>query len=178
MIHENDGINDKIRLARLLSESFNLIRDRSVYYCTDYAIAIQFICYPEFQQHGSIVVQSAQVRRPSLSLSVSLHPTKNFCLIANTTFLKKIKRTVVPKTPREQHTRKLQRVRHRLGEFEGIDGTATENISLFDIHAEIGFEGNLPRLVEATNNISPSGEKFAVRDFALVQILSRSIPCH
>ena len=45
-------------------------------------------------------------------------------------------------------------------EFEGI-GNVTENISrLFDIHAEVGFEGNLPRLVEATNNISPSGAKY------------------
>jgi len=33
---------------------------------------------------------------------------------------------------------------------------------LFDIHSQIGFEGNLPRLVESTNNIVATGSKFAV----------------
>ena len=33
---------------------------------------------------------------------------------------------------------------------------------LFPIHSELGFEGNLDRLVEATNNISPSGQKASI----------------
>ncbi len=32
----------------------------------------------------------------------------------------------------------------------------------FEIHAGIGFDGNLVRLVEATNNISPTGARFVV----------------
>ncbi|HUG80836.1 MAG TPA: hypothetical protein VML01_04185, partial [Bryobacterales bacterium] len=49
-------------------------------------------------------------------------------------------------------------------EFEGI-ANSVENIDrLYDIHSEIGFEGNLARLVEATNNISPSGTTFIVGD--------------
>ena len=34
---------------------------------------------------------------------------------------------------------------------------------LFAIHSEIGFDGNLARLVEATNNISPNGSKYNIR---------------
>jgi len=43
---------------------------------------------------------------------------------------------------------------------------------LFPIHDGIGFEGNLARLVEATNNISPTGIKFAVGDAAASVILA------
>ena len=169
VIHENDGINDKARLARLLSESFNLIRDRSVYYCTDYAIRFSSSATRNF---SNTVLSLSNLRkyddRPFVVCLVT--PTKNFCLIANTTFLKKISHS--SQKLRENNIRGSFNGSDIVREFEGI-GNTTENISrLFDIHAEIGFEGNLPRLVEATNNISPSGEKFAVRDFALVKILA------
>ena len=169
VIHENDGINDKARLAELLSESFNLIRDRSVYYCTDYAIRFSSSATRNF---SNTVLSLSNLRkyddRPFVVCLVT--PTKNFCLIANTTFLKKISHS--SQQLRENNIRGSFNGSDIVREFEGI-GNATENISrLFDIHAEIRFEGNLPRLVEATNNISPSGEKFAVRDFALVNILA------
>lgn len=43
---------------------------------------------------------------------------------------------------------------------------------LFSIHAAIGFGENLPRLVEATNNIVPSGSKFSISDISLESILN------
>ena len=43
---------------------------------------------------------------------------------------------------------------------------------LFNIHAEIGFSENLPRLVEATNKIVPFGSKFSISDIALEAILN------
>jgi hypothetical protein len=57
-------------------------------------------------------------------------------------------------------------------EFEGIENCGENIARLFGIHAEIGFEDNLPRLVEATNNISPSGVKFSVSDAARWIILT------
>ncbi len=57
-------------------------------------------------------------------------------------------------------------------ELEGIANSA-ENIGrLFDIHAGFGFDGNLARLVEATNNISPTGVKFGVNKSAAAAILA------
>ena len=169
VIHENDGINDKVRLAKMLSEGFNLTKDRSVYYCADYAIRFSSSATRNF---SNTVLSLSNLRkyddRPFVVCLVT--PTKNFCLIANTTFLKKISHS--SQKLRENNIRGSFNGSDIVQEFEGI-GNTTENISrLFDIHAEIGFEGNLPRLVEATNNISPSGEKFAVTDFALVNILS------
>jgi hypothetical protein len=47
-------------------------------------------------------------------------------------------------------------------EFAGIQNSR-ENLSrLFAIHAEIGFDGNLSRLVESTNNIAPTGSRFPI----------------
>lgn len=168
MIHENDGINDKARLAKFLSESFNLTRDRSVYYCADYAIRFSSSSTWNF---SNMVLSLSNLRkyddRPFVVCLVT--PTKNFCLIANTTFLKKISHS--SQKLRENNIRGSFNGSDIVREFEGI-GNATNNIRrLFDIHAEIGFEGNLPRLVEATNNISPSGAKFAVREVARVNIL-------
>ena len=57
-------------------------------------------------------------------------------------------------------------------DLEGIKNVP-ENLSrLFDIHAEIGFDGNLARLVEATNNIVPTGSKFDVMEANLACILA------
>jgi hypothetical protein len=90
-------------------------------------------------------------------------------MIANTTFLKKISHS--------SHELRVNNIRGSFNgsdivrEFEGIHNTEANIARLFDIHAEIGFEGNLVRLVEATNRISPSGEKYGIGKKALSNIL-------
>jgi hypothetical protein len=56
-------------------------------------------------------------------------------------------------------------------EFEGIENKPENIERLFNVHAGIGFEGNLIRLVEATNNISPSGSKFTASNAQIATIL-------
>lgn len=56
--------------------------------------------------------------------------------------------------------------------LSGIKNEPNNFEELFAIHAEIGFEGNLARLVEATNNISPNGIKYVVSLQAKEIILS------
>jgi hypothetical protein len=51
-----------------------------------------------------------------------------------------------------------------LRSLAGIQNEPANFRRLYDIHREIGFDGNLPRLVEATNNISPKGTKYEVTD--------------
>lgn len=96
-------------------------------------------------------------------------PTHNYCLLANSTLLKKL-----------SHSSQEFRVNNIKGSFngsdirqelEGIKNTAENLERLFEIHAGIGFDENLPRLVEATNNISPSGIKFVVSATAMQTIL-------
>lgn len=37
-LRQHDGINDKAKLAKLVSDNFDLTKDRSVYYCKDFAV--------------------------------------------------------------------------------------------------------------------------------------------
>ena len=90
--------------------------------------------------------------------------------MANTTLLKKISHS--SQQLRENNIRGSFNGSDIAREFEGITNSA-ENISrLFNIHEGIGFEGNLARLVEATNNISPTGVKFVVSESAASTILA------
>jgi hypothetical protein len=169
LINKNHGINNKARLARIVSNFFKLTKDRSVYYCPDFAIRFSSSAGPNF---GNTVLSLSNLRkyddRPFIVCLVT--PKENFCLIANTTFLKKISHS--SQTLRENNIRGSFNGSDIVREFERISNTP-ENISrLFDIHAGIGFDGNLSRLVEATNNISPSGIKYDVSEISVPVILN------
>jgi hypothetical protein len=169
LVNDNNGINDKTRLATLVQNVFGLTKDRSVFYCPDFAIRFSSSATRNF---GNTVLSLSNLRkyddRPFIVCLVT--PTQNFCLIANTTFLKKISHS--SQELRENNIRGSFNGSDIMRAFEGIENCG-ENIGrLFDIHAEIGFEDNLPRLVEATNNISPSGVKFGVGDVARANILA------
>jgi hypothetical protein len=169
LIRENNGINDKARLVKIVVDTFGLTRDRSVYYRAEYAIRFSSSSSRNF---GNTVLSLSNLRkyddRPFIVCLVT--PAQNFCLIANTTFLKKISHS--SQELRENNIRGSFNGSDIMREFEGI-GNCGENIArLFEIHAGIGFEDNLPRLVEATNNISPSGIQFGVDDAARGSILS------
>lgn len=161
LIKANDGINDKALLARIVFDVFGLTKDRSVFYCADFAIRFSSSATRNF---GNTVLSLSNLRkyddRPFIVCLVT--PTENYCLLANTTLLKKISHT--SQQLRENNIRGSFNGSDIVRDFEGIDNSA-ENIGrLFDIHAGIGFEGNLARLVEATNNISPTGIKFVVNE--------------
>lgn len=167
-IAENNGINDKGRLSRLVAERFALTTDRSVFYCADFAIRFSSAARPSF---SNTVLSLSNLKkfddRPFVVCLVT--PTTNHCLLANTTFLKKISHS--SQELRENNIKGSFNGSDIIREFEGIQNTAANLERLFQIHAPIGFDGNLLRLVEATNNISPSGVKFSISDSARKTIL-------
>jgi hypothetical protein len=158
-VSTHHGINDKDQLARLIVEKFGLTKDRKVFYGDDFAIRFSKGAGPSF---ANTVLSLSNLKKvdhiPFLVCLVT--PTENHVLLANSTLLRKI-----------SHSSQELRVDNIKGSFNGSDiireleGISNEpaNIQrLFDIHREIGFGENLPRLVEATNNIAPSGHKFVV----------------
>lgn len=159
LIKDNDGINDKSRLAKTVAEAFNLTKDRSVYYCSSFAVRFSSSGSRNF---GNTVLSLSNLRkyddRPFIVCLVM--PKANYCLLSNTTFLKKISHS--SQELRENNIRGSFNGSDIVREFEGIGNTSEHINRLYAIHAEIGFEGNLVRLVEATNNISPSGVKYFV----------------
>jgi len=149
LIKANDGINDKSRLARTVAAAFRLTKDRSVYYCADFGVRFSSSASRNF---GNTVLSLSNLRkyddRPFIVCLVT--PAANYCLIANTTFLKKVSHS--SQELRENNIRGSFNGSDIARDFEGIINSP-ENISrLYDIHTAIGFEGNLARLVEATNN--------------------------
>ena len=168
LIRENNGINDKARLTKIATERFALTRDRSVYYCADFAVRFSSSASRNF---GNTVLSLSNLRkyddRPFIVCLVT--PSQNYCLIANTTFLKKISHS--SQELRENNIRGSFNGSDIAREFEGVVNTAENIRRLYNIHSEIGFEGNLARLVEATNNISPSGSKYAVGEVERTRIL-------
>jgi len=96
LIRENNGINDKARLVKIVADTFDLTRDRSVYYRAEYAVRFSSSSSRNF---GNTVLSLSNLRkyddRPFIVCLVT--PAQNFCLIANTTFLRD--KSQLPRTP-------------------------------------------------------------------------------
>ena len=158
-VGERNGINDKVALSREVAAEFSLTKDRSVFYCADFAVRFSASTSANF---GNTVLSLSNLKKvddtPFIVCLVT--PTVNYCFLANTTLLKKISHS--SQELRENNIKGSFNGSDVIRSFEGILNNAANLERLFEIHAGIGFDGNLPRLVEATNNISPSGEKFTV----------------
>jgi len=157
LLRQNDGINDKTRLTKIIAERFKLVQDRSVYSCKEFALRFSASGNQNFSNTVLSLSNLQKVDdRPFLVCLVT--PTKNYLLLANTTFLKRISHS--------SHELRVNNIRGSFNgsdimrEFEGIPNNNANIDRLFNIHAGIGFDGNLARLVEATNDISPTGKKF------------------
>lgn len=163
------GINDKDKLSKLILEKFGLTKDRKVYYCADFAIRFSKSAGPSF---ANTVLSLSNLKKvddvPFLVCLVT--PIKNHVFLANSTLLRKISHS--------SHELRIDNIKGSFNgsdiirELEGISNEPKNIQRLFAVHREIGFEENLPRLVEATNNISPTGQKFVVCPAAAQTILA------
>jgi hypothetical protein len=156
-LRKNDGINDKAKLAKLVFGVFSLTKDRSVYYSENFAIRFSASATKNL---GNTILSLSKLQkfddRPFIICVVT--PKENYSYLANTTLLKKISHS--SQELRENNIRGSFNGSDIEREFEGTSNTPDNFIKLFNIHAGIGFDGNLARLVETTNNISPTGKKF------------------
>ena len=169
LVQANAGVNDKAKLAKLVCARCKLTRDRSVFYGADFAVRFSASAGRHF---GNTVLSLSNLRKydDSPFIVCIVTPNKNHCLLANTTFLKKISHS--SHTLRENNIRGSFNASDIARNFEGIENKPDNFARLFEIHAAIGFEGNLTRLVEATTGISPTGIKFAVDAAARTSILA------
>lgn len=162
-IKSKDGVANKANLIVEVQKKFKLTKDRSVYYSKHFSVRFSYSSSLSFS--NTVISLSNLQKYDDLPFIVCLvTPSKNILYLANTTFLQKI-----------SHSSQLLRVDNIRGSINGSDiakkfgdlENSSKNFEkLFSIHAELGFEGNLARLVEATTNISPSGKKFVVSSIA------------
>lgn len=160
-ISQNDGIGNKQSLIQKVNAEFNLVKDRTLYYCDSFAVRFSFSGNNNFS--NTVLSLSKLQKYDHIPVLVCLvTPSVNKIYLANSTFLSKI-----------SHSSQQLRLNNIKGSFNGsdimksfnnIDNNRDNIESLFAIHSEIDFEINLARLVEATNNISPSGIKFEINE--------------
>lgn len=168
-IRENQNIESKIALANSAKREFNLTRDRSVYYCNDFAVRFSQSKGASFS--NTVLSLSCLQKYDRIPFLVCLvTPDGVAVFIANTTFISKI-----------SHSSHELRIDNIKGSFNGSDivktyngiGNCIDNIrKLFAYHIEIDFNENLERLVEATNNISGTGSKYVVEKIGRQNILA------
>ena len=88
-ISSRDGIADKTILATQVQKQFNLVKDRSVFYGEWFAI--RFCKAASVNFSNTVLSLSALHRYDSMPFFVCLvTPIRNFLMLANTTFLRKI----------------------------------------------------------------------------------------
>jgi len=158
-IRANDRIGSKPALIKKCLAEFNLTRDRSVYYTKAFAVRFSYSATGSFS--NTVLSLSNLQKYDEIPFFVCL-VTKgtNRVYLANSTFLSKISHS--------SHQLRVNNIRGSFNgsdimkEFNGLANEPTNFEQLFNIHSGLGFEGNLPRIVEATTNIVPSGEKFAL----------------
>jgi hypothetical protein len=152
------NLNDKQEVSNQIALEFGLTKDRSVYYCKDFALRFSA---SEHENFGNTVLSLSTLQKYDEVpfIVVLVMPGRIRCLLANSTLLKKI-----------SHSSQELRINNIRGSFNGSDilrelsGISNEDsnlVKLFNIHEVIGFDENLPRLVENTNNIVPSGKSFS-----------------
>jgi len=150
-------LNDKQKVADQIALQFGLTKDRSVYYCKDFALRFSA---SEHENFGNTVLSLSTLQKYDHVpfIVVLVMPGQIKCLLANSTLLKKV-----------SHSSQELRINNIRGSFNGSDilrelsGISNEDanlVKLFNIHEVVGFDENLPRLVENTNNIVPSGKSF------------------
>lgn len=150
-------LGDKQAIANQIASKFGLTKDRSVYYCKDFALRFST---SEHENFGNTVLSLSTLQKYDHIpfIVVLVLPNQIRCLLANSTLLKKI-----------SHSSQELRINNIRGSFNGSDiirdlsGISNEDknlIKLFNIHEVVGFDDNLSRLVENTNNIVPSGQAF------------------
>lgn len=164
-----DGKTDKAKLQNLVQKHFSLIKDRAVFYTDTFAIRFSSSKTTSFS--NTVISLSNLQKYDDFPFIVCLNtPQKNYLYLCNTTFLSKVSHS--SQTLREDNIRGSINGSDIVKTFTEIENKPENFDELFAIHSGIGFNGNLPRLVEATNNISPSGKKFEISEKSATMILS------
>lgn len=143
-----------------VQEVFNLVKDRSVYSCKDFAVRF---CTSKSKSFSNTVLSLSALEKYDARpfVVVLCTPQKTYMYLANSTLLKKI-----------SHSSQELRIDNIKGSFNGSDivkeyggipNTPNNFEQLFSAHQAFSWEDNLERLVEATGGIVPRKKRYEVR---------------
>jgi hypothetical protein len=160
-IEEKNGIEDKRKLTKLVQEEFSLIRDRSVYYCDEFAIRFSKSKSKSFS--NTVVSLSRLQKHDRIPFVVCLvTPYENIMMLGNSTFIKRVSHS--------SHSLRADNIKGSINGsdilrfIDEIENTPKNFDELLAIHTATSFEENLPRIVEATTGIVAHGKRFVISD--------------
>jgi hypothetical protein len=140
-----------------VQKTFRLIKDRSVFFCDNFAVRF---CTAKSRSFSNTVLSLSALRKydkiPFIVCLVTL--TQNYLMLANTTFLRKISHS--SQELRTDNIKGSFNGSDIMREFEGVPNQPENFEFLFTSHENYTFSENLARLVESTNDIHPTGHKF------------------
>lgn len=161
-ISTQNGIADKSKLAETVKNRFGLVKDRSVYYCDDFAIRFGWNGQNNRKRISNTVLALSRIKcyddRPLLFCIVT--HTENHLLLINTTFLRKV-----------SHSSRALRMNNICGSincsdimmhYDSVENVPANFEKLYAYHTGLSFEDNLERLVDSTNGIVGRIPKFDV----------------
>lgn len=153
---ENTRFSKEVTAA-VVQSRFSLSKNRSVYYNDQFAIRFSTASGSSF---SNTVLGLATLRSyDQVPFIVCIVRSNNVeLLLANATFLRKISHS--SQQLRQDNIRGSFLGHDILREYEGITNIPQNFERLFLIHKEFTWDENLIRLVEATNNIVPSGSRY------------------
>lgn len=167
-ISRKDGKADKRALQESVQEEFDLVKTRSVFYCDQFAI--RFCTAASINFSNTVLALSALRIYDSVPFIVCLvTPTRNYLLLANTTFLRKISHS--SQALSKNNIKGSFNGSDIMREFEGLENIPENFETMYNYHMHCTFEENLDRLVEATKNIAPTGRKFIPNETQIKCIL-------
>lgn len=156
-VSSRNDVTDKSSLSFAVQQAFSLIKERSVFYCEWFAI--RFCTATSRNFSNTVLALSALHKYDDIPFIVCLvTPTRNYLMLANTTFLRKISHS--SQELRQDNIKGSFNGSDIMREFEGVENIPQNFEFLFTSHENYTFEENLERLVEATNNIAPTGKRF------------------
>ena len=156
-ISSRDGRTDKESLQNEVQLAFKLVKERSVFYCKWFAIRFCKAASRNFS--NTVLALSALHRYDDIPFMVCLvTPTRNYLMLANATFLKKISHS--SQELRRDNIKGSFNGSDIMRTFEGVENTPENFEFLYNSHENYTFDENLDRLVETTNHIAPTGKLF------------------
>lgn len=159
----------KAQIAEATATHFDLTKDRSVFYCPEFAIRFSSASGKSF---SNVVLSLSALRKYDSEpfIVCVVRPEGIELLLANTTFLKKI-----------SHSSQQLRANNIRGSFLGHDimrtyddikNTLNNFDILFETHSQFTWDDNIARLVEKTSYIVPTGIRFEPSNQQKQNILS------
>lgn len=166
-VSNRDGNPDKSCLQNAVQQAFDLVKERSVFYCEWFAIRFCKAASKNFS--NTVLALSTLHRYDNIPFIVCLvTPARNYLMLANATFLRKISHS--SQELRRDNIKGSFNGSDIMREFAGVENIPENFEFLYNSHKNYTFEENLDRLVEATNSIAPTGRRFMPTESQVVCI--------